>query len=91
MATTTRKKQTSWTEVAEQLAARMEPPRCTDTLIKARRKRSTRPETARELERITGLDRRMFLWPDEFGDPWEIILNGNGRAPFNKEKISVCQ
>jgi hypothetical protein len=69
----------SWNVLASELAARMIPPRHPDTLIKARRKGSTRPDTAKELERITGIDRRKFLYPDEFGDPWpELLSDGSG-------------
>jgi len=60
------------------LSQAMIPTRHPDTLQKARRLGTTRPGTAKELERVTGLDRRMFLWPDEFGNPWEIIMGANG-------------
>lgn len=84
MATTTPqpivKRGKSWNFLAAELAAKMIPPRHPDTLIKARRAGSTKPETAKELERITGLDRRMFMYPDEFGDPWEKLLGGNGNS-----------
>lgn len=30
------------------------------------RKRRPSPELARQLEQITGIDRRAWLWPDEF-------------------------
>lgn len=36
--------------------------------------------TAKRLEDLTGIDRRKFCWPDEFGDPWaevEQILKKN--------------
>ena len=78
MGTQTLKKPKSWTELATDLAVSMRPPRHPDTLIKARRFQSTKPETAKELERVTGLDRRMFMYPDEFGDPWLQLLGGNG-------------
>ena len=80
MATQIFPKHKSWTELAADLASIMRPPRHPDTLIKARRARSTKPETAKELERVTGLDRRMFMYPDEFGDPWLKLLGGNGNG-----------
>ena len=32
--------------------------------------RSIPPHRARQLEIITGIDRRAWLWPDEFFNPW---------------------
>ena len=29
--------------------------------------------TAKRLEKITGIDRRRFCWPDDFGDPWHDV------------------
>lgn len=31
------------------------------------------PKYAKKLEQLTGIDRRRFVWPDEFGDPWEEL------------------
>lgn len=57
-----------------------EKPMHVDTLVKARRKRTTKAITAAQLEKVTGIDRRKFLWPEEFGDPWKLIVgNGNGK------------
>ena len=28
---------------------------------------------AKKLEEVLGIDRRRFLHPDEFGDPWEVF------------------
>lgn len=28
---------------------------------------------AKKLEEVLGIDRRRFLYPDEFGDPWEVF------------------
>jgi len=33
------------------------------------RRRRPSPELAAQLERITGIDRRAWLWPDEFENP----------------------
>ena len=47
-----------------------------DTLVKCRRFGTTKGITAKQLEAVTGIDRRCFIWPDEFGDPWPEILGG---------------
>lgn len=39
------------------------------------------PDKAAMLERITGIDRRKFCWPDEFGNPWPDV-----KAMFKKHK-----
>ena len=62
-----------------ELAAAMVPPRHRDTLVKVRRFGTTKPSTARELELLTGVDRRRFLWPDEYGNPWPEILREEAR------------
>lgn len=52
-----------------------------DTLDKARTKGTTSTKLARRLEELTGIDRRRFLYPSEFGDPWPEIVdlqNGHG-------------
>jgi hypothetical protein len=40
--------------------------------IKARRNHPS-PELARKLEKFLNIDRRRFLYPEEFGDPWEVL------------------
>lgn len=30
-------------------------------------------EKGKRLEQITGIDRRKFCWPDEFGNPWPEV------------------
>jgi len=34
------------------------------------RKRGLSPMSARALERVTGIDRRAWLWPEEFHNPY---------------------
>ncbi|WP_139163863.1 helix-turn-helix transcriptional regulator [Desulfoluna spongiiphila] len=40
--------------------------------IKNGRRRVT-PSLALKIEQVTGIDRRKWLWPDEFGCPWEEL------------------
>jgi len=44
-----------------------------DTLYKAKRFRYMSKKLAKELEAVTGIKRLMWLYPDEFGDPWKLI------------------
>jgi hypothetical protein len=44
-----------------------------DTLYKAKRKGSMSKSLAKKLENITGIKRLMWLYPDEYGDPWRLI------------------
>lgn len=37
------------------------------------RKMPVTPEYAQKLEEVTGINRLCFLYPDEFGDPWERV------------------
>ena len=32
------------------------------------------PVVAKQLEEITGIDRRRFCWPEEFSDPWPEVF-----------------
>ena len=43
-----------------------------DTLYKAKRNGSMSKRLAKKLEAITGIKRLMWLYPDEFGDPWKL-------------------
>ena len=45
-----------------------------DTLYRAKRNGTASKELARDLEKITGIDRRKFMYPNEFGDPWPDTL-----------------
>ncbi|MEJ5241922.1 MAG: hypothetical protein WHS87_12055 [Anaerolineales bacterium] len=57
-----------------------------DTLDKARRRGSTSTKTAKKLERITGVDRLRFLYPDEYGDPWDEIIDLRERSSTENAK-----
>ena len=46
-----------------------------DTLYKAKRNSGTSKEMAKALEVVTGIPRLQWLYPDEYGDPWRLILN----------------
>lgn len=46
------------------------------TIRKARDHSSTSSKLAKKLEELTFFDRRCFIWPEDFGDPWPFILNG---------------
>ena len=37
--------------------------------IKNKRRQLT-PQLAKRIEQMTGIDRRKWLWPNEFGCPW---------------------
>lgn len=45
---------------------------CIDTIfrIKAGRNKPS-PGLAAKLEGFLGIDRRRWIWPEEFGDPWD--------------------
>ena len=45
-----------------------------DTLYKAKRNKAVSKKLAVELERITGITRLRWLYPNEFGDPWDLLL-----------------
>ena len=50
-----------------------------DTLFKIKRGVSgPSPKLARLLEKETGIDRRKWVWPDDFGNPWDE-LNTNSK------------
>ena len=51
------------------------------TIRKGRERRTIGTSLAKRLEKVTGIDRRLFVWPDDFGDPWPLVLK-NG-APNN--------
>ena len=44
-----------------------------DTLYKAKREGYMSKKLAKKLESITGIKRLMWLYPDEFGDPWKLM------------------
>jgi hypothetical protein len=44
-----------------------------DTLYKAKRKGHMSRKLSRELEKITGIKRLMWLYPDEYGNPWLLL------------------
>ena len=44
-----------------------------DTLYRAKRKGYMSKKLAKKLEGITGIKRLMWLYPDEFGDPWKLL------------------
>lgn len=44
-----------------------------DTLYKAKRDRYTSKKLAKKLEEITGVKRLMWLYPEEYGDPWKLV------------------
>lgn len=53
-------------EIAEQADVHI------DTIFKIKRGNSSpSPSLAKKLEKITGIDRLKWLYPDEFGSPWE--------------------
>ena len=45
-----------------------------DTLYRAKRNGTASKELSKELEKITGIDRRKFMYSEEFGDPWTETL-----------------
>ena len=44
-----------------------------DTLYKAKRMGYMSKKLAKKLETITGIKRLMWLYPDEFGNPWKLM------------------
>jgi len=45
-----------------------------DTLFRIKGRRNNPSiSLAKKLEEMTGIDRRRWLYPDEFGDPWVIL------------------
>jgi len=45
-----------------------------DTLFRIKSGRNKpSPKLAKKLEQVLGIDRRRWLWPDEFGDPWQAL------------------
>ena len=44
-----------------------------DTLYKAKRNGHMSRKLAKKLEKETGIKRLMWLYPDEYGDPWKLI------------------
>jgi len=57
-------------EVAEMVGCHI------DTIFRLKRG-DNRPsiDLAVRLEKALGIDRRRWLWPEEFGDPWEVFYN----------------
>jgi hypothetical protein len=45
-----------------------------DTLRKARLRNAVSKRLAKKLENLTGIQRLRWLYPDEFGNPWDIII-----------------
>ena len=47
-----------------------------DTIFRIKRG-SNKPsiELAKKLEEVLGIDRRRFMWPEDFGDPWEVFYD----------------
>ena len=45
-----------------------------DTLFRIKSRRN-RPSAvlAKKLEETLGVDRRRWMWPEDFGDPWEAL------------------
>lgn len=42
-----------------------------DTIFRIKRDdNKPSPNLAKRLEEVTGIDRRRWLWPEDFGDPW---------------------
>ena len=44
-----------------------------DTIYKERRNGHMSRKMAKKLEAITGINRLMWLYPDEFGNPWKLL------------------
>jgi hypothetical protein len=44
-----------------------------DTLYKAKRLGYMSKKLAKKLEKITGIKRLMWLYPDEYGNPWALL------------------
>ena len=44
-----------------------------DTIYKAKRKGHMSRKLAKKLEGITGINRLMWLYPDEYGNPWKLL------------------
>lgn len=43
-----------------------------DTIFRIKRgSNRPSPELAKKLEDIVGVDRRCWLWPEDFGNPWD--------------------
>ena len=47
-----------------------------DTIFRIRRADNMpSPDLAVRLEKALKIDRRRWLWPDEFGDPWKVFYD----------------
>ena len=33
------------------------------------------PDLAKKLEKALKIDRRRWVWPEDFGDPWEVFFD----------------
>ena len=44
-----------------------------DTIYKAKRFGYMSKRLAKKLEAITGIKRLMWLYPEEYGDPWKLL------------------
>jgi hypothetical protein len=44
-----------------------------DTLYKAKRNKAISKRLAKKLEDLTGIQRLRWLYPDDYGDHWNII------------------
>ena len=44
-----------------------------DTLYKAKRLGYMSKKLAKKLEAITGVKRLMWLYPEDYGDPWKLL------------------
>ena len=45
-----------------------------DTLYKAKRNQAVSKKLAKKLEELTGVQRLRWLYPEDYGDPWEIVI-----------------
>lgn len=56
-------------------------PQHMNDIIKRRRRPSV--DLAKRLENITGIDRRAWIWPDDFSNPLIFLPEGHSEYPPN--------
>lgn len=57
-----------------------------DTIFRIKRKECRpSPELAEKLEEYLNIDRRRWVWPEKFGDPWEVFYKRYEDKPKKKK------
>jgi hypothetical protein len=58
-----------------------------DTLYKSKKNQYTSKKLAKKLEKETGIHRLIWLYPEEYGDPWKLYELEQKKQGLKNEKF----